>query len=67
MLRGLVIVADPGEGHEPPPLFLDQTEAREKKFLEAWPPLLFEDLDYRTPCPQPYLMDPALTNVYRQS
>ena len=44
-------VADPGEGPTPPPLFLDQTEARrdEKKIFKTSPPHLSQGLDYRTP------------------
>ena len=41
----MLAVADPGEGG-PPPLFLDQNEARKKKFLRlSPPPPLSEGLD----------------------
>ena len=50
-------VADPGEGPggvRPPPLFLDQTEARraEKHFFGRPPPPLSKDLDDRPPLSQ---------------
>ena len=51
-------VADPGEGPggpSPPPLVLDQTEARraQKNFLEAALPTLSQGLDDRPPPPLP--------------
>ena len=47
--RGVCKVADPGEGPAPPPLFLDQTEARraEKIFLGGTGPPLSQGLDDR--------------------
>ena len=49
-------MADPGEaaGGPPPPLYLDQTEARraEKMFFgDRAPPPLLKGLDYRPPSP----------------
>ena len=55
-------MTDPGEA--PPPIYLDQTEARkaEKKFLETGPPLS-QGLDDRHPLPSPppYLKDWMMT------
>ena len=53
---GTATVEDPG-GPAPPPLFLDQAEARRAKkiFLETTPPRLSRGLDDRPPPPHPYL------------
>ena len=48
---GSAPVSDPGKGHAPPPLFLDQTEARRarKKCVLRPPPSLSQGLDDRPP------------------
>ena len=51
-------VPDPGEGTAPPPLFLDQTEARRAEkyiFLQTGPPAFYKSLDDAPPPPPPHL------------
>ena len=61
---------DPGEGpwDPPPPLFLDQSEARraEKNFLQIAPPPLSKGLDdHHPPPPLSQGLDPALWWIWK--